>query len=1420
MSENRFPLIVNSETNQIEELASGDNLDLTGSQIVNAVSISAGQFVGNLTGTASSATTLVNASNILTGTISSQRLSGNYNIQVAQADVASTLTSANNIQSGTINPARLSGTYAINISGTAARSEGLSNAANIEGGIIDSGRLSGTYNINISGVSNSAVNATNVIGGISSVTTSNVSGISTFRNNVFLENNANLSVTGFSTFSNSIRVVGDVNSTGIVTSRGINVSPGIITASSYRGDGVALAGIVTQISIGVGMTLTATQIPGKGIVQVGIKTDIGKTIFVSIRGSDSNTGLVESDAKRTIKAAAEMAEQGDTIKVFAGTYVEDNPILLKKDVAVEGAELRNCLISPQNPGEDLFYVNNGCHLTDLSFVGTPSKNGAAVVTFEPLLGTASGRFFDGARLIRQNLEFISYEAVGFLTSGFSGFAGTHVAQDAARLIDLNLDYIAAETVGFLTASSPTGYGFTLSPANNASCYDDVKDVLKAVSYDLKATGNEKSVGAGFSYFSPGGALLHVVGIQTRAATVAALNYAAGIATYVINNQTPPLSFQAIIPQTTDASVIYNPALCVGTANSIRSLVGIITNMIGAASTASAPQIIRGVNLDTNVCARDVRYMLRAVCHDITRGGNSKCVAVGKSYYDQNGNKIISILSSQNPNEYNQTIATFDYAFNIARAVINNVTWGGYPVGLGTTVVNAVYNNRTGLTTITAINHGLSLRDPVKLVGLGFTCAYNNGATTLFYPDGAFGNTFQVNKVINANSFEVVVGMSTIAHLYSGGGTIQKYRPFQNNWTQVKDLSMQIDPYSGYNDSINSCVNVISAVRSCIGVVTTIVGAGFTALRSLANPTGILTTYPGNAGVGTITQNGATFKVSNATYNNVTGVATITAPGAAIRIGDKVKLEGLVFQCTSGGPISTAIYPSGNLGYQFKVLDIEGDNTFNVSNAVYNNITGIVTVTAPGIKSVVNDIIELRNLVFQCNSGGGPSTAIYPSGNLGYKFRVLTSIGSTFTLDVGISTLAHTYISGGTAVNRTKRTDDVFTVNVGVSTLAHTYVSGGTVFPPYGTGVGNVIKGPYVRNCTNFIPDSIGMKVDGFDAEPGDLDETGITGMMSVDSYTQYNQGGIGVSISNGAYAQLVSIFTICDDVAIYTDQAGQCDITNSNSSFGRLGLVSKGVGDNESKSIYRYTGFAHTEALLEQDQIVISGVGTNRPYDGQGIYFGNLFYDIERIQVTNGGSGYTSPPAVIIDVPQGPSGIRAEASANIDSSGTVTSVDIISTGSQYLPSPGIAFTGGGGVGAAATAILRPFYYKVESATLPVAGITTITLTSNLNNTVSAGTTVYFSRLSLQIASSHSFEYIGSGNFIEPARPSKGGVTIQENEVVKLDGGEIVYTSTDQAGNFRIGDDVVINQLTGTVSGRAFSQSLLNTVTPLIIALGK
>mgnify|MGYP007000103847 len=61
--------------------------------------------------------------------------------------------------------------------------------------------------------------------------------------------------------------------------------------------------------------------------------------------------------------------------------------------------------------------------------------------------------------------------------------------------------------------------------------------------------------------------------------------------------------------------------------------------------------------------------------------------------------------------------------------------------------------------------------------------------------------------------------------------------------------------------------------------------------------------------------------------------------------------------------------------------------------------------------------------------------------------------------------------------------------------------------------------------------------------------------MVCDSFTQYNEAGIGVSISHNGYAQLVSIFTIGNKIGIGCTSGGQCDLTNSNSSFGIFGLV-------------------------------------------------------------------------------------------------------------------------------------------------------------------------------------------------------------------------------------------------------------------------
>jgi hypothetical protein len=79
---------------------------------------------------------------------------------------------------------------------------------------------------------------------------------------------------------------------------------------------------------------------------------------------------------------------------------------------------------------------------------------------------------------------------------------------------------------------------------------------------------------------------------------------------------------------------------------------------------------------------------------------------------------------------------------------------------------------------------------------------------------------------------------------------------------------------------------------------------------------------------------------------------------------------------------------------------------------------------------------------------------------------------------------------------------------------------------------------------------------------------------------------------------------------------------------------------------------------------------------------------VNTYAITNGGSGYTSPPTVVIDPPPA-GGVQATATATI-ANGVVTGINYISQndffGIGYLSLPGVTLVGGGGSGATAVAV--------------------------------------------------------------------------------------------------------------------------------------
>lgn len=134
-----------------------------------------------------------------------------------------------------------------------------------------------------------------------------------------------------------------------------------------------------------------------------------------------------------------------------------------------------------------------------------------------------------------------------------------------------------------------------------------------------------------------------------------------------------------------------------------------------------------------------------------------------------------------------------------------------------------------------------------------------------------------------------------------------------------------------------------------------------------------------------------------------------------------------------------------------------------------------------------------------------------------------------------------------------------------------------------------------------------------------------------------------------------------------------------------------------------------------------------------------------------------------------------------------------------------------------TSLVIPKYRTVLAANT-IGDITTLELDERIITPLPRGKTVRFYQKSTLSASGQTFEFVGSGTNVVTALPRFGGDIIQNSEVVSSNGGIVYFTSTDQFGNFRIGEDLVINFNTGTLSGRTFTKSLYAQITPFVLAL--
>jgi hypothetical protein len=183
----------------------------------------------------------------------------------------------------------------------------------------------------------------------------------------------------------------------------------------------------------------------------------------------------------------------------------------------------------------------------------------------------------------------------------------------------------------------------------------------------------------------------------------------------------------------------------------------------------------------------------------------------------------------------------------------------------------------------------------------------------------------------------------------------------------------------------------------------------------------------------------------------------------------------------------------------------------------------------------------------------------------------------------------------TTIRPAERTKDMFYVNnasyvTGITFRDHLSPSAVFSYNPDGSA-GFISTSPYIQNSSSITTTGTGMRVDG----------NYVSGLRSMvcDSYTNTNEGGIGIHMLNRGYTQLVSVFTICCDIAILCENGGFCSITNSNASFGRLGLLARGVS-----SPLNFGKYAESFETDEGTQYLITNLNS-RPNYGDVILFAN-----------------------------------------------------------------------------------------------------------------------------------------------------------------------------------------------------------------------
>ena len=959
-----------------------------------------------------------------------------------------------------------------------------------------------------------------------------------------------------------------------------------------------------------------------------------------------------------------------TILVEAGTYHEDFPLRLPTNTSIVGDEFRRAIIKPRDsisasPWANILFrrdkVLDNMRITDYigenlaTFTTVTPSAGTGTVTITLGSGTADpawvGGFFRAAQGSQQaegiiksvstnsfvvvlHDDFVNLDpvAAGEWTVYQTQEYGRHYLSDitkpiypvvnygnhvsAARILQLNKKFIQAEVVAYLdyTYSGVSDFSF-----DQAKCQRDVNLIIDAVTADMVLGTNYRSITAGLAYLR---SYSSTVTTSQKAQTIAGVNKAKqltvervsgnedavqkindlyNIVIRIITNglsSVPTLSYPNPLGLPDHAR--YAKVLIQANKEFIKQET--ISYISSVTNTALIP------NYNSEVCKRDVGYIVDALLYDLLYGGNSQTVSAALAYL--NGTGTVSIINNQET----FTVTAYTHAKQVIQSIardqtVTKTTTGTDP-NLLTQVRKATLGITDPLTNTTSSGRLGELMDDLLgiLSSIDTTVPYTTPPTvpTIVQPTFTTGPS----ELRDARTFimdaQTSISAGVVAYIntrYSGAFTYNKDKCYRDVGIIVDAMAYDLT-YGGGNRSIASALTYYQAAASLVIsdqlFETTDAYRYLTelALTLVQNPQDEIPAYPGvgsHAGykyqivtpqgfpraVSSIVSFSSTAKTITSSNINVTNFLEL-----GFQVGDIITVSGstnnndtfTIFKVTES-TITVSNFDTLTTEEAGDVVTITNNLTANAGStdaiqSLSDAIIGVINNESdfnPPLRNdrldvfLTDDAVQLRNLTVQGH--GGFMMVLDPEGQIKTKSpyaQTCSSITRSINRQIfaggqyvdGFAGNIQATVTGGIAPSPQTTPASYKAINVtGMVRPPQTpceFVINGTPYTVITASNWNPATGSVTLNLSGTIPTT-----EVTNGTVIALITAGNRSMLAND-FTQVNDLGYGLIANNNGLIEAVSVFTYYNFTAYYSLNGGQIRSLNGSCAYGVNGLKSEG----------------------------------------------------------------------------------------------------------------------------------------------------------------------------------------------------------------------------------------------------------------------